>query len=115
MQTKPAGDRVRVMEWPLLRLYRRNKPERTAMIGYMESNRNGNGGFTDKSRGRAIASVKTCPVCLACVDICAARLPDGQLVTDLAQWQKEVCRSIKDGSVNGGYQAGCAANAFPPF
>ena len=82
------------------------------MIGYMEYNKQGSDGFTD--RGRTAPSVQTCPVCLRAVNADGGRLPDGTVLTR-EEWVNTVCRKIKDDTVNGGYQAGCAANAFPPF
>ena len=84
------------------------------MIGYMEYNKDGHDGFTDRGRGRTAPSVQTCPVCLRPVDADGGKLPDGTLLTR-EEWVGTVCRKIKDDTVNGGYQAGCAAGAYPPF
>ncbi len=84
------------------------------MIGYMYYNRFGNKGFTDVSRGRTCSDVQTCPVCLLRFDSSGGTLPDGSVLKPEA-WAKDVCLSIKDSSVNGGYQAGCLAGAYPPF
>ena len=84
------------------------------MIGYMHYNRFGNKGFTDGGRGRATPDVQTCPVCLLRFDSSGGTLPDGTLLAG-ADWVKEVCTTIKDTTVNGGYQAGCLAQAYPPF
>jgi hypothetical protein len=84
------------------------------MIGYMYYNRFGNKGFTDVSRGRTCSDVQTCPVCLLRFDSSGGTLPDGSALKPEA-WTKDVCLSIKDASVNGGYQAGCLAGAYPPF
>ena len=84
------------------------------MIGYMEYNKEGNDGFTDRGCSRAVSSVQTCPVCLCAVNSDGGRLPDGTVLTR-EEWVATVCKKIKDDTVNGGYQAGCEANAFPPF
>ena len=84
------------------------------MIGYMYYNRFGHKGFTDLGRGRPLASVQTCPVCLLKFDSGGGTLPDGTVVP-AAEWKKTVCTEVKDATVNGGYQAGCAAHAYPPF
>lgn len=82
------------------------------MIGYLYYHRFGHAGFTDKHKGRAAASVQTCPVCLLQFDARGGTLPDGQ-VLERGTWTTQVCTQIKDDSVNGGYQAGCLANAYP--
>ena len=84
------------------------------MIGYMHYNRFGNKGFTDNGRGRAAPDVQTCPVCLLRFDSNGGTLPDGNVLAP-AEWTKEVCTTIKDATVNGGYQAGCLEHAYPPF
>jgi hypothetical protein len=84
------------------------------MIGYMEYNKLGSDGFTDRGRGRTAASVQTCPVCLCAVNSDGGRLPDGTVLTR-EEWVSTVCKKIKDDTVNGGYQAGCEALAYPPF
>lgn len=84
------------------------------MIGYMEYNKDGHDGFTDRGRGRTASSVQTCPVCLRAVTPEGGKLPDGTLVPR-EEWVATVCTRIKDDTVNGGYQAGCAALAYPPF
>ena len=84
------------------------------MIGYMYYNRFGNKGFTDAGKGRVSADVQTCPVCLLRFDASGGTLPDGSVLKPEA-WVKDVCLSIKDASVSGGYQAGCLAGAYPPF
>ena len=43
-----------------------------------------------------------------------AVLPDGTVLNQ-DEWIKQVCKTIKDDTVNGGYQAGCTAGAFAPF
>lgn len=84
------------------------------MLGYMYYNRFGNSGFTDKGRARCTPSVQTCPVCLCRFDAQGGTLPGGSTLAPAA-WVAEVCRCIKDETVNGGYQGGCLAQAFPPF
>jgi hypothetical protein len=84
------------------------------MIGYMEHNKHGNDGFTDRGKGRTAASVQTCPVCLKVVNADGGTLPDGTVLVK-EEWVNKVCKAIKDDTVNGGYQAGCMAGAFPPF
>ena len=84
------------------------------MIGYMHYNRYGNKGYTDSGKGRCAADVQTCPVCLLRFDVAGGTLPDGTTLAPQA-WLKEVCTTIKDETVNGGYQAGCLATAYPPF
>lgn len=84
------------------------------MIGFMNYNKLGHAGFTDNAKGRSAASVQTCPVCLCAVSPTGGTLPDGT-VLEKQDWVKQVCKSIKDETVNGGYQAGCCAGAFPPF
>ena len=84
------------------------------MIGYMYYNRFGHKGFTDLGRSRPLASVQTCPVCLLQFDSGGGVLPDGTVVAT-AEWKNSVCTQVKDSTVNGGYQAGCAAHAYPPF
>lgn len=85
------------------------------MIGFMYYNRFGNQGYTDRGMGRTAKSVKTCPVCLMHYDARGGTLPSGVVIADRARWIGEVCTQIKDDRVNGGYQAGCLAGAFPPF
>ncbi|HEV7816906.1 MAG TPA: hypothetical protein VGP06_17640 [Janthinobacterium sp.] len=80
----------------------------------MNYNKNGHAGFTDHAKGRTAASVQSCPVCLRSVSPTGATLPDGSVVAK-EDWVEQVCKSIKDDTVNGGYQAGCCAGAFPPF
>jgi hypothetical protein len=84
------------------------------MIGFMHYNKFGNDGFTDRGKGRTVASVQTCPVCLCAFSGVGGVLPDG---TTLAKedWVKQVCKAVKDDTVNGGYQAGCFASAYPAF
>jgi hypothetical protein len=82
------------------------------MLGYMHYNRFGNDGFTDKHKARSTSSVQTCPVCLLKFDARGGTLPDGS-VLEKAQWTAQVCTQIKDDTVNGGYQAGCIACAYP--
>jgi len=84
------------------------------MIGYMEYNKDGHDGFTDRGRGRTAPSIQTCPVCLRHVGPDGGRLADGTMLTR-EEWVGTVCRRIKDDTANGGYQAGCAAGAYPPF
>ena len=84
------------------------------MIGYMHYNRFGNKGFTDGGRCRAAQDVQTCPVCLLRFDAAGGALPDGAALSP-AEWIVEVCTTIKDTTVNGEYQAGCLAHAYPPF
>ncbi|MEO5862841.1 MAG: hypothetical protein ABIQ03_10330 [Burkholderiales bacterium] len=84
------------------------------MIGYMHYNRFGITGFTDSGRGRSTPGVQTCPVCLLRFDAAGGALPDGTLLAH-GDWINEVCLTIKDATVNGGYQAGCLAQAYPPF
>ena len=84
------------------------------MISYMEKNKQGHDGFTDRGKGRTASSVQTCPVCLRPVNSEGGTLPDGTLVA-CEQWVETVCKAIKDDTVNGGYQGGCAAGAYPPF
>ncbi len=84
------------------------------MIGYMHYNRFGNAGFTDRFKGRTAADIKTCPVCLLPFDARGGTLPNGTVISDVGTWRNDVCRAIKDDTVNGGYQAGCLANAYPP-
>jgi hypothetical protein len=66
------------------------------MIGYMHYNKFGNDGFTDRGKARTTA------------------LPDGTVLKQ-DEWIKQVCKTIKDDTVSGGYQAGCSAGAFAPF
>jgi hypothetical protein len=82
------------------------------MIGYMYYHRFGHAGFTDKHKGRTASSVQTCPVCLRPFDARGGTLPDGT-VLEKAEWTAQVCTQIKDDTVNGGYQAGCAACVYP--
>lgn len=84
------------------------------MLGYFDYNRSDSSGFTDKGKGRCTPAVQTCPVCLCRFDAKGGVLPDGT-VMQAADWTKAVCTQIKDNTVNGGYQAGCLAQAFPPF
>jgi hypothetical protein len=84
------------------------------MIGFMYYNKFGNGGFTDGGKGRVAPSVQTCPVCLCLVGPHGGTLPDGVMLPT-AEWGERVCKTIKDDTVNGGYQAGCCAGAYPPF
>jgi hypothetical protein len=84
------------------------------MLGYFHYNRFGNGGFTDPGRGRPAPSVQTCPDCLCRVDSSGGALPNGA-VLPLGKWIAQVCTRIKDDTVAGGFQAGCAAHAYPPF
>lgn len=84
------------------------------MIGYMEYNKDGHDGFTDRGRGRTACSVQTCPVCLQAVTPEGGKLLDGTVLSR-EEWVATVCTRIKDNTVNGGYQAGCAALAYPPF
>ena len=84
------------------------------MLGYFHYNRFGGSGFTDKGKGRCTTSVQTCPVCLCRFDANGGVLPDGTGM-QAAQWRETVCTKIKDETVSGGYQAGCLAQAFPPF
>jgi len=82
------------------------------MIGYMYYNRFGSAGFTDRHKGRSSVSVQTCPVCLLQFDARGGTLPNGEVVASSA-WTSRVCTQIKDDTVNGGYQAGCLASAYP--
>jgi len=82
------------------------------MIGYMYYNRFGHAGFTDNRKGRSAGSVQTCPVCLLQFDARGGTLPDGRVLEGEA-WTAQVCKQIKDDTVNGGYQAGCMASAYP--
>lgn len=82
------------------------------MIGFMDYNKNGNNGFTDRGKGRTSASVQTCPVCLCAVTSAGGVMPDGTRLAT-GEWVNQVCKAIKDDTVNGGYQAGCCAGAFP--
>jgi hypothetical protein len=82
------------------------------MIGYMYYNRFGHAGFTDRHKGGTAAPVQTCPVCLLRFDARGGTLPDGT-VLEKAEWTVKICTRIKDDTVNGGYQAGCAACAYP--
>jgi len=84
------------------------------MIGYMHYNKFGHDGFTDRGKARTASSVQTCPVCLMSFNAEGGTLPDGT-VLEQAEWMKQVCKTIKDDTVNGGYQAGCCAGAFAPF
>lgn len=84
------------------------------MIGFMHYNKFGNGGFTDSGKGRVATSTQTCPVCLCAVGPDGGKLQDGKMLP-VAEWSERVCKTIKDNSVNGGYQAGCCAGAYPPF
>ncbi len=84
------------------------------MIGYMHYNKFGTDGFTDRGKARTSASVQTCPVCLMSFNAEGGTLPDGTVLKQ-DEWIKQVCKSIKDDTVNGGYQAGCTAGAFAPF
>lgn len=82
------------------------------MIGFMNYNKYGISGFTDRGKGRTTASVQTCPVCLCAVTSAGGVMPDGtRLATE--DWVKQVCTAIKDDTVNGGFQGGCCAGAFP--
>jgi hypothetical protein len=85
-----------------------------SMIGFMQYNKDGNAGFTDNAKGRTTSSVQTCPVCLCVVNSTCGTFPDGTKIAT-ADWVKQVCTQIKDDTVNGGYQAGCAAHAYPPY
>jgi hypothetical protein len=82
------------------------------MIGFMYYNRFGHAGFTDRHKARTSGSVQTCPVCLLQFDARGGTLPDGR-VLDAATWTTTVCKTVKDDTVNGGYQAGCLAGAYP--
>ncbi|MCU0867977.1 MAG: hypothetical protein MUF30_00025 [Burkholderiales bacterium] len=84
------------------------------MLGNMQYNRMGHDGFTDAGRGRPAPSTQTCPVCLCRVVAEGGVLPDGTVI-ETAQWRTEVCKQIKDDTVNGGWQGGCLAHAYPPF
>jgi hypothetical protein len=84
------------------------------MLGHMHYNKTATSGFTDNSRERCTAAVGTCPVCLLRFDAGAGTLPDGTSLPS-AEWQKLVCHTIKDNTVNGGFQGGCSAHAFGPF
>ena len=84
------------------------------MIGYMHYNKFGSDGFTDRGKARTTPSVQTCPVCLLRFDASGGTLPDGT-VMNKEEWQKQVCKTIKDDTVNGGYQAGCSAGTYSPF
>ena len=83
------------------------------MLGIMHYNKFGNDGFTDRGKGRTSPSVQTCPVCLCRFDASGGTLPDGTVISR-EQWAEQVCKSIKDDTVNGGYQAGCSAGVYPP-
>jgi len=78
----------------------------------MYYNRFGHAGFTDRHKGGTAAPVQTCPVCLLRFDARSGTLPDGT-VLEKAEWTVKICTQIKDDTVNGGYQAGCAACAYP--
>ncbi len=82
------------------------------MIGFMNYNKNGSDGFTDRGKGRTSASVQTCPVCLCAVTSAGGVMPDGTRL-ETGQWIEQVCKAIKDDTVSGGYQGGCCAGAFP--
>jgi hypothetical protein len=82
------------------------------MIGFMHYNKFGTDGFTDSGKARAAASVQTCPVCLLVFNSSGGTLPDGTVLPK-EDWVQQVCTAIKDDTVNGGYQAGCCAGAFP--
>ncbi len=84
------------------------------MIGYMHYNKFGSDGFTDRGKARTTPSVQTCPVCLLRFDASGGTLPDGTVMSK-EEWQKQVCKTIKDDTVNGGYQAGCSAGTYSPF
>ena len=84
------------------------------MIGFMHYNKFGNQGFTDRGKGRTVASVQTCPVCLCAFSATGGVLPDG-VILPRDEWIKQVCTAVKDDTVNGGYQAGCCAGAYPAF
>lgn len=81
------------------------------MIGFMGYNKLGHAGFTDRAKGRTATSVQTCPVCLCMVNAAGGTLPDGTVVMK-EEWVGQVCKSIKDDTVNGGFQGGCCAGAF---
>lgn len=84
------------------------------MIGFMHYNKFGNDGFTDAGKARTASSVQTCPVCLCRVDARGGTLPNGSVLPK-EEWRAQVCTTIKDDTVNGGYQAGCCAGTYPPF
>jgi hypothetical protein len=84
------------------------------MIGVMHYNRTNNSGFTDNARGRCAPGINTCPVCLLPFDAGQGQLPDGSTLPQ-AQWQASVCKTIKDDTVNGGFQGGCLAGTYAPF
>lgn len=84
------------------------------MIGYMHYNKFGNDGFTDRGKARTTSSVQTCPVCLLSFNAEGGTLPDGTVLKQ-DEWIRQVCKTIKDDTVSGGYQAGCTAGAFAPF
>jgi len=48
------------------------------------------------------------------VGVNGGTLADGASVPK-AEWSERVCKTIKDDSVNGGYQGGCCAGTYPPF
>lgn len=84
------------------------------MIGFMHYNKSGNDGFTDRGKGRTAPSVQTCPVCLCQFNASGGKLPDGTVLSK-EEWAGQICKTIKDDTVNGGYQAGCSAGTYPPF
>ncbi len=84
------------------------------MIGFMHYNKFGNGGFTDSGKGRTALSAQTCPVCLCLIGTEGGTLADGTPLAK-AEWRERVCKTIKDDTVNGGYQGGCCAGTYPPF
>lgn len=84
------------------------------MLGFMEYNKTASTGFTDNARGRCATAANTCPVCLLRFDASGGTLPDGTVLTADA-WKQQVCTAIKDTTVNGGFQGGCAAHAYAPF
>ena len=84
------------------------------MIGYMHYNKFGNNGFTDRGKSRTTSSIQTCPVCLLSFNAEGGTLPEGAVLKQ-DQWINQVCKVIKDETVNGGYQAGCMAGAFSHY
>lgn len=83
------------------------------MLGVMHYNKFGSSAVTGRDKSHPSASMQTCPVCLCRFDESGGKLPDGTVVPK-EQWTEQVCKSIKDDTVNGGYQAGCCAGMFPP-